>query len=257
MSRRAVLFDCAGDRLAGTLDEGTAVTGLLIVTGGNETRAGAFSGQAQLAARIAAAGFPVFRFDRRGVGDSEGTNRGFRDSGEDIAAACVAFRAEAPDVQGIVAFGNCDAASALMLNRGADCAGLVLANPWTFEDATDDAPPASAIRARYAEKLRNPREVLRLLRGQVSIGKLMKGMRKLAFSQKAPDGLLNDIRNGIQVFDGHIDFLISSRDRTGQAFVEAWGKDPRIAICPDATHAFAEAHARDWLYERVIAALSA
>ena len=52
--------------------------GLLLVTGGNEVRSGAFSGQAQLAARIARKGFPVFRFDRRGVGDSDGENKGFR-----------------------------------------------------------------------------------------------------------------------------------------------------------------------------------
>lgn len=257
MSRRHVRFDCLGHQLAGTLDEAGSATGLLIVSGGNETRAGAFSGQAQLAAQIAAAGFPVFRFDRRGVGDSEGANRGFRDSWEDIAGACAAFRAEAPALQRIVAFGNCDAASALMLNRGAGCAGLVLANPWTFEDTADEMMPASAIRARYAQKLRNPRELLRFFKGQVSIAKLMKGMCGLVLQRKTPAGLLNEIRSGIQGFEGQIDFLISSRDRTGQAFVERWGKDARIATCPDATHAFVEDHARDWLRERLIAALSA
>lgn len=257
MTRRTVQFDCEGDRLAGTLDEGPGVTGLLIVSGGNETRAGAFSGQAQLAARIAAAGFPVLRFDRRGVGDSEGANRGFRQSGPDIAAACAAFRSEAPQVQRIVAFGNCDAASALMLHRGAGCAGLVLANPWTFDDGAEDAMPASAIRARYAEKLRSPREVWRLLRGQVSLGKLMKHMRGAVSFKARPSGLSAELHHEIKGFRGRIYFLISSRDRTGQVFVEAWGKDPRIAVCEDASHAFVEAHARDWLYDRLIAALSA
>ncbi len=56
----------------GTLDDAPGTTGLLIVSGGNEVRAGAFAGQARLAAEIAAAGHPVFRFDRRGVGDSTG-----------------------------------------------------------------------------------------------------------------------------------------------------------------------------------------
>ena len=73
MIRRHVSFACEGDTLVGTLDgpaEGAAAsTGLLLVTGGNETRAGAFSGQARLAVRLAAAGYPVWRFDRRGVGD--------------------------------------------------------------------------------------------------------------------------------------------------------------------------------------------
>ncbi|OZA91133.1 MAG: esterase, partial [Erythrobacter sp. 34-65-8] len=87
MSRLALTFECQGQALAGTLDTAPGKTGLLIVSGGNEIRAGAFSGQARLAAQIAGAGFPVFRFDRRGVGDSEGENKGFRHSAKDIAAA--------------------------------------------------------------------------------------------------------------------------------------------------------------------------
>ncbi|HEY6965299.1 MAG TPA: hydrolase 1, exosortase A system-associated, partial [Erythrobacter sp.] len=72
MTRLSHTFACGSLTLAGTLDTAPGSTGLLIVTGGNEVRSGAFGGQAALAARIAAAGFPVFRFDRRGIGDSEG-----------------------------------------------------------------------------------------------------------------------------------------------------------------------------------------
>ncbi len=80
MNRKHLAFACEGAQLAGTLDDAEGETGLLLVTGGNETRAGAFSGQAALADGIARAGYPVFRFDRRGVGDSEGYNTGFRHS---------------------------------------------------------------------------------------------------------------------------------------------------------------------------------
>src|SRR3546814_4060218 len=76
-------------------------------------RSGAHRGMAMLSQRIAAAGHPVFRFDRRGIGDSDGSNGGFETSGPDIAAAIAAFRAAAPHVARIAAFGNCDAASAL------------------------------------------------------------------------------------------------------------------------------------------------
>jgi len=46
MSRRHLTFTCKGEPLAGTLDDAPGKVGLLIVTGGNEIRAGAFSGQA-------------------------------------------------------------------------------------------------------------------------------------------------------------------------------------------------------------------
>ena len=177
MSRRHLTFACAGETLAATLDDASGSAGLLLVSGGNEIRAGAFSGQARLAARIAAAGYPVFRFDRRGVGDSTGDNAGFRESGADIAAALAAFRAACPALARVVGFGNCDAASALMLNAGAGCDALVLANPWTIEH-DDGALPAEAIRARYAEKLRNPRELVRLATGKVSLKKLAGGLRR-------------------------------------------------------------------------------
>ncbi|RZA26755.1 MAG: hydrolase 1, exosortase A system-associated, partial [Proteobacteria bacterium] len=51
MTRRHITFDCEGANLAGTIDDAPGKVGLLLVTGGNETRGGAFSGQAQLAAK--------------------------------------------------------------------------------------------------------------------------------------------------------------------------------------------------------------
>jgi pimeloyl-ACP methyl ester carboxylesterase len=145
MSRLPLTFRCNDLRLAATLDTAPGTAGLLIVSGGNEIRAGAFGGQAELAAHIARAGFPVFRFDRRGVGDSEGENRGFRRSAKDIAAAIEAFRAIAPQIERVIAFGNCDAASALMLMGGAGCNGLVLSNPWTIEEGADGISDASTL----------------------------------------------------------------------------------------------------------------
>ena len=95
MSRRLHLtFNCEGSTLAGTLDTAPLTTGLLLVSGGNELRSGAFRGQARLAQTIAKRGFPVFRYDRRGVGDSEGENLGFTQSEPDIRAAIEAIKAE-------------------------------------------------------------------------------------------------------------------------------------------------------------------
>ena len=242
--------------LAATLDEGAEPAGLLIVTGGNETRAGAFSGMAELAARGAAAGHPVLRFDRRGTGDSTGGNRGFRGSGPDIAAAVAAFRAEAPGLRRIVGFGNCDAASALMLAGGAGCDGLVLANPWTFEEEDAEQHSGAELRRRYAGKLRDPRELARLLAGKVSLAKLAGGLVRAIAPARTATSLSRQMSEGLDRFGKDYRILLAERDRTAQAFRENWDPtDPNLARCPGASHAFAEADARQWLFGQVIGAL--
>jgi exosortase A-associated hydrolase 1 len=255
MSRRHVLFECEGSKLAGTLDEAAGASGLLIVTGGNELRSGAWSGQAQFAARIAAAGHPVFRFDRRGVGDSQGPNGDFRSSAPDIAAAVAAFHREAPQVTRIAGLGNCDAASALMLAGGAGLDALILSNPWTIEDE-GAAPPPEALRAHYKKRLADPAAIRRLLSGQVSLGKLARSLLGAAGPAAGPTGLAREMADGIARFFGPVHFLCADSDRTAQAFLAAWNrKDPRIRHCPDATHSYVESHARDWLVEQVLEVL--
>jgi exosortase A-associated hydrolase 1 len=263
MSRLPLTFGCKDFRLAATLDTAPGTAGLLIVSGGNEIRAGAFGGQAELAARIARAGFPVFRFDRRGVGDSEGENRGFRHATKDIAAAIEAFRAISPQIERVIAFGNCDAASALMLAGGAGCDGLVLSNPWTIEgDAIgqndDAAPPPAAIRARYAEKLKNPREVARLLGGGVNFGMLARGLVRALSPAPPPSSLAQAMREGLAGFTGEVRILLATADRTAQVFESTWDKsDPRIRRCEGADHAYVEPEHRDWLKAEILSALRA
>lgn len=261
MTRRHLSFTCEGATLVGTLDREAAShsTGLLIVSGGNELRSGAWSGQAQLAARLASAGYPVFRYDRRGVGDSEGPNLSFRQSGPDIAAAVNAFRSAAPHLSRIVAFGNCDAAAALMLNATASgINALVLANPWTIDgEEAPDVMPASAIRSRYLAKLANPREVWRLLTGGVNITKLAKGLRSAASSAPATCGLIDEMRAGLASFTGESTILLASRDRTAQMFAEVWDlADPRIQRINSASHSFSDEAAREWLHARLVEMLT-
>lgn len=257
MSRRHLTFQCGTDTLAGTLDEAGGTTGLLLVSGGSEIRSGAFGGQARLAAELAERGCPVFRYDRRGVGDSSGSDAGFRGSAPDIAAALAAFRREAPHVTKVIAFGNCDAASALMLAGGAGLDGLVLANPWTFDSDTDSAPPPpAAIRARYAEKLKNPHELMRFATGQVSLQKLVGGLKHALKPAPEPTGLAHEITACLAQFEGPVRILIAERDRTAQAFLAGWdGKDQRLDRCAGASHAFVEPAAREWLRDRLLEAL--
>ena len=263
MSRHSFIFRGGSLTLAGTLDTAQGKTGLLIVNGGNEIRSGAFGGQADMAARIAHAGFPVFRFDRRGVGDSEGENHGFRKSAKDIACAIDAFRAMAPQLGRVVAFGNCDAASALMLTGGAGCDGLVLSNPWTIEQEESGdhkaAPHApAAIRARYAEKLKNPREVMRLVRGGVDLGKLARSVIHALRPPPPPSSLAQDMAAGLAGFGGEVRILLATADRTAQVFEAAWYmNDPRIRRCQGAGHAYVEPEHRDWLEAQLVEMLRA
>lgn len=255
MSRLHLTFPCEGSHLAGTIDTAPGQRGLLIVSGGNEVRSGAFSGQAQFAAKIAQAGFPVFRYDRRGVGDSDGENRGFRHAGADLAAALAAFRAISPQISRVVGFGNCDAASMLMLTAGGGCDSLVLSNPWTIEDS-DDTPPAAAIRKRYAEKLRSPRELMRLARGQIDIARLARGLRKAAAAKAGPTSLSQEMQAGLARFDGPARILLATADRTAQAFAESWpADDARVMRCEGATHAYVEPVSASWLTDQTLLSL--
>lgn len=263
--RRLIEFPCAGETLLGTLDEASGTTGLLIVSGGNEIRIGAHRGMAQLAVRIAGAGHPVFRFDRRGIGDSTGENHGFEGSADDIAAAAAAFRRTAPHLTRIAAFGNCDAATALaFFHAHAGIDQLVLANPWVIE-AGDDLPPAAAIRARYAERMRDPREWVRLLRGGVDIRNLASGLLKVSRSQPQQEGGL-PARLAAALGEARIPvtIVLAKGDNTAIAFREAWAKPAfeaarakaGIEELDSASHSFASSADKQWLFERIMKSLS-
>jgi len=258
MSRRHLTFTCKGETLAGTLDDAPGKVGLLIVTGGNEIRAGAFSGQAKLAHHIAENGYPVFRFDRRGVGNSGGENGGYTSSQPDIAAAKAAFLAAAPQVECIVAHGNCDAATAVMAFSAVDA--RIVSNSWVYGDGGEDtgaAPPAAAIRSRYAEKLKNPREVLRLLTGGVSLGKLFRGL--LAAIKPRPASHCDEALRIAALVESNtppLTILLAGRDRTAQYFAANWDPaDPRRKYCPDADHSFSSGPAQEWYFNQLLAAL--
>ena len=265
MNRRHITFACAGETLVGTIDSGDATTGLLIVTGGNELRSGPFGSQAELADRISASGFPVLRFDRRGVGDSSGANATFADSGEDIAAALMAFRTKLPKLKRVIAFGNCDAASALMLAGGQGCDALVLANPWTFEPEPEPEPHApptepemtpAAIRAHYFRRMLDPSAWKRLLSGKVGVSKLAGSLAAAVKSDPPPSTLAQQISDGLARFEGTATILIAEHDRTALAFLTHWDKaDGRLRKCPGAGHSFVEPQARIWLQGQILAAL--
>lgn len=268
--RRLTSFDCEGAWCAATLDEGNKSTGLLIVSGGNEIRSGAHAGQAALASYFATQGYPVFRYDRRGVGESDGANCGFESSAADIAAALAAFRAEAPHLKRIVAFGNCDATSALALfHTGLPIHRLLLANPWVIETETEadipTPPSAAAIRARYWARLKNPRSLIDLLSGKINLKKLASGLARAA-QKEAPTGLAQRIGQALSASSVPTTLLLANRDTTALAFASAWKgsafdavrerSDVQLQALDSASHSFADASSKAWLREQIEAALT-
>ncbi|ASR53278.1 hydrolase 1, exosortase A system-associated [Blastomonas fulva] len=272
--RQHFTFDCAGDTLTATLDGADSTTGLLIVSGGNEIRSGAHAGMAALAAAIAAAGHPVMRYDRRGIGDSTGENAGFESTSDDIAAAVQAMRTRVPSLARLVAFGNCDAASALALyGPAAGIDALVLANMWTLESESDEPDEAEAaatmtagaIRSRYLAKLKNPRELWRLASGGVDIGKLVRGLRQAAAKTEVT-GLAAKLGQALAEMPVPAKLLVAEHDRTAMWFLEHWDSAPFAAARANAgitmarldsgSHSFASAGDKAWLRERILEALT-
>jgi exosortase A-associated hydrolase 1 len=178
--RRLLTFEGPGGERAASLDAAGGTTGLLLVTGGSQTRIGSHRMYERLGKALSEQGFPCFRFDRPGVGDSNGEDPGFRGSGAEIAAAAAAFRAELPALARVMGLGLCDGATALALfGKAAGIDALILVNPWLIETEADEQAPA-AIRAHYRKRLLSREGWKKLLSGAVDYRKLLKGMLRMS-----------------------------------------------------------------------------
>ncbi len=85
---RVLELRCGGETLFGVLATArrSRDTAVLIVVGGPQYRVGSHRQFVLLARRVADAGYPVLRFDYRGMGDSGGDMRDFESVSEDIGA---------------------------------------------------------------------------------------------------------------------------------------------------------------------------
>lgn len=253
-TEQAIVFECEGCRLTGiaTQPETPAGTGVLIVAGGPQYRAGSHRQFTLLARQLAGQGIASLRFDYRGMGDSEGDARNFEAVDADLRAAIDTFAAHVPGVRRIAIWGLCDAASAALYYAHSDprVSRLVLLNPWVHTEA---GASRARLRHYYLARLMQRSFWQKLLSGKVELGKSAAGLSKSARGIAAgPDpaaapadprhgspGYIERMLDGLKRFQGETLFLLSGNDLTAQEFLalteqdKRWKKhchSPRISI---------------------------
>jgi exosortase A-associated hydrolase 1 len=219
--RRLLTFSCEGAALGASLDQAAgAETGVLLPTGGSQTRIGSHRMYERLSKALAEHGFSCFRYDRRGVGDSQGEDPGYLGSAPDLEAAAETFRREAPGLKRVYGFGLCDGASVIALFGGeARLDGLILVNPWLVE-AEADAPPLAAVRAHYLERLKSVEGWKKLLTGSVDYQKLFKGVRSIAAGYE-DSSLADRIASALKRGGAPVELIVAEKDATAIAAEDA------------------------------------
>lgn len=228
-----VMFSCGSESLLGILtkSEPTNNVGVLIAVGGPQYRVGSHRQFVLLARSLATAGFSVFRFDYRGMGDSTGDLRQFDDVSDDIAAAIDTFQDACPEVERIVLWGLCDAASASLIYWDATqdkrMAGLVLLNPWVRSEAS---LAKTHIKHYYRQRLLQAEFWKKLLTFRLGLGQSLRGLVRAWLRartnavQGAPTGSSDTFQRkmvtGLQAFTGHTLLILSGDDYTAKEFLE-------------------------------------
>lgn len=263
MKEIPLLFECQGEQLPAILHQtdASAKLGVLLVVGGPQYRVGSHRQFVLLARHLAGQGVPVMRFDVRGMGDAEGTPRKFSELDDDIAAAVDCFLAASPQLQGVVIWGLCDAASAALFYAYQDerIKGLVLLNPWVF---TEQGAAKTYLKHYYWQRLTSPdfwRKVLSLRFNYAeSITSLLALLRRASRKSAGTASVNHEptkvdeqlplparMRECLKRFSHPVLLILSGRDLTADEFRDAVKADAewqRLLAEPRVTrHDFAEA----------------
>lgn len=244
MTECALTFDCGDDSLVGILHEPQGRLGrigVLIVVGGPQYRVGSHRQFVLMARHLAAAGYPVLRFDFRGMGDSAGLAPGFDAVNQDIAAAVDALLARCPWLTDVALIGLCDGASAAAMYTPSDprIAGLVLINPWVRNEATQ---AQTQVTHYYGQRVFQRAFWAKLLSGKVNVVAAMAGFinswskarpKNSAEMETKQVGYLERMRHAIATFQKPILLVMSGRDLTAREFDVLCQLDARWARALD------------------------
>ncbi len=232
-AEQPVVFACGEAELIGILHQTPGMAsdiGVVIVVGGPQYRAGSQRQFVQTARFLAQNGYPVLRFDIRGMGDSGGAYPGFESEDDDIRSAIDTLLDRHPGVGRVILWGLCDAASAILLYAPADhrVAGAILVNPWVRQEETH---ARSQIRHYYGGRWTSGVFWRRLLSGEVDIAKALSGWiktlrRAAAPRDDEPEDFTVRMERGLQDFSGQVLLLTSGNDLTAQEFIDLTSENP-------------------------------
>ena len=228
-------MNCRGDAMVGVLSlpAKPSTLGLIVVVGGPQYRVGSHRQFVLLARRLATAGYPVLRFDYRGMGDSEGEARSFEAVDQDIEIAIDMLKQACPDLQGVVLWGLCDGAAASLLYCGARrdvrVLGLCLLNPWVRSEAT---LARTHLKHHYGARLLQAEFWKKVLTGNFHLGRSVKelwGNVKVSHGRiyaKSQDARFQTrMAMALNLFPGRVLLVLSENDFTAKEFLEAIGSD--------------------------------
>lgn len=271
---RPHVLQCRGDRMLAIvhLPKTRRRLGVIIIVGGPQYRVGSHRLFVHLARALAAEGFAALRFDYRGLGDSEGVHPGFQHIGPDIAAAVDALMQAAPELDGVVLWGLCDAASAIADYAADDrrVAGAVMLNPWArAEEGYEDV----LLKDYYAKRVFSGefwRKVMRLDIRVLDFPRLAASVigRKLRRSNRRDvsrgNALARRTVTGLKKFRSPLLLVMSGADLTAKEFDREAAKEPdwpqicrrsaftRIDLA-EADHTFSTAGSKDRLVAETLA----
>lgn len=267
-------LDCEGQSLVSLIHRPDQFNGraVLLVVGGPQYRVGSHRQFMELAQALARDGYLVARFDCRGMGDSEGLFPGFESIDADISAAIEGLYSTGLSIQNLSLWGLCDAATAIGFYAGRDSRvkQLVLLNPWVRSEAS---LAKTKLKHYYAKRLFEKAFWAKLFSGQLNVISSLRGLTNnvvnsatssapsvslMSVSDGAPSArnrnrpLIEQLHQGLSVFDGKVLLLLSGRDLTAQEFdleadtykpMRQWLESAQVDIrrLADADHTFSRA----------------
>lgn len=175
-SEYPVVLRCGEDELMAVVHKSQAPRArgvVIVVAGGPQFRSGAHRQFVSLARRLSAEGYPVMRFDLRGMGDSSGEYLGYQHSRADLRSAVDQFISAEPSVREVVLFGECESASGILFYAYQDSrvAGTVLVNPWV---RTEEGQAMAFLKHYYTDRILSRQFWLDVLHGRFRPARALK-----------------------------------------------------------------------------------